>query len=127
MDSTTEALTPRVHLFGFVLAIVGGAVAAGVTGFLYHLLANEAGFDYIIAIAAILGAIVGGVVGFAARLGQLRAVGLAVLIAALFGVAGYAARYFFEFNDTIETIAQEGVDAGFEREDARQQVLAGLA
>jgi hypothetical protein len=127
VDSTTEALTPRFNLFGFVLAIVGGAVAAGVTGFLYHLLANEAGFDYIIAIAVILGAIIGGVVGLAARIGRLRAVGLAALIAALFGVAGYTARYFFEFNDTVETITQEGVDAGFEREDARQQVLDGLA
>jgi len=47
MDSTTEALTPKFTPIGFVLAIVGGAIAAGVTGYVYFLVANKVGVDYI--------------------------------------------------------------------------------
>jgi hypothetical protein len=131
MDSTTEALTPKFNLFGFVLAVVGGALAAGGMGFLYHLVANKAGFDYIIALAAILGAIVGFVVGRAGRIGGLRAVTLVMLVAFVFGVGGYAARYFFEFNDVVETavqeVAQEASASGVSLAEVRQFMLDELA
>jgi len=51
-----------------VLAIAGGAIVAGVTGYVYFLVANKVGVDYIIAIAAIPGWIVGMGVGLAAKI-----------------------------------------------------------
>lgn len=127
MDSTTEALTPRFHLLGFVLALVGGAVAAGATGYLYFLVANKAGVDYIIAIAAILGWIVGTAVGLLAKVGQLRAMLVVLAVAFVLGVAGYAARYFFEFNDFIDTIVREEAPADMSPDVAREILLQGLA
>ncbi len=131
MDATTEALTPTVSPRGLVLALVGGAVAAGVMGFIYHLIANKAGLDYIIALAAILGAVVGFVVGQVSRVGGLRALMVVTVIAFVFGVAGYAARYYFELNDQIETAMQEfAVDAeasGVSLDELRGFILAGLA
>jgi len=120
MDIATEALTPKFTLPGFILAIVGGAIAAGATGFAYHLIANKVGVDYIIALAAVLGLVVGSVVGLAARIGRMRAAMTVAVIGFVFGVAGYAARYIFEFNEFVDSAAQE---VGASRED----LLAFLA
>jgi len=112
MDATTEALTPRLTPLGLVLAVAGGATAAGVMGFVYHQVANKAGIDFIIALAVIVGAAVGLAVGVASRLGGLRAMTVVAVVAFVFGVVGYAARYFFQFNEEVETIVQEvGADA----------------
>lgn len=127
MDNTTEALTPKTTPFGLVLAIVGGALAAVVMGFVYHLVANKVGIDYILALAVIVGLAVGTVVGFAARLGKMRAAMVAAVIAFVFGVGGYAARYVFEFNNWIDTIIQENAPAGMEYEVARDLLMSGLA
>ena len=132
LDSTTEALTPKITPLGLLLALVGGVVAAGVMGFAYHLIANKAEIDYIIVFAILLGAVVGFVTGRAGRLGGLRAVLPVVLIAFVLGVGAYAARYFFEYNDAIESAVQEimqdpqlagNVSAG----EVRQFLLEGLA
>ena len=106
MDATAEALTPKFNAIGLMLAIVGGAVTAVIGGYLYFLLANKAQIDYIIIIAALLGALVGAVVGAAARIGRLRVPLIVLLIAFVFGVGGYAARYFFEYNDTVSLVAE---------------------
>jgi uncharacterized membrane protein YeaQ/YmgE (transglycosylase-associated protein family) len=131
MDSTTEALTPKLNPMGLLITIVAGAVAAGVMGFVYHLVANKAGIDYIIALAAIMGAVVGFVVGQAARMGGLRALLVVTLVAFVFGVAGYAARYFFEYNDQIESAVQEvaadAEAAGVTLDEVRAFMLEGLA
>jgi len=131
MDATTEALTPRLTPLGLVLAVAGGATAAGVMGFVYHQVANKAGIDFIIALAVIVGAAVGLAVGVASRLGGLRAMTVVAVVAFVFGVVGYAARYFFQFNEEVETIVQEvGADAqaaGVSLDDVREAVLADLA
>jgi hypothetical protein len=114
-----------------VLAIGGGAIAAGIMGFVYHLVANKAGIDYIIALSAILGAVVGFIVGQASRIGGLRALLVVTVIAFVFGVAGYVARYFFEFNDQIDTAVQEVIQdataAGFTADEVRQLMLEEVA
>jgi len=131
MDSTTEALTPKLNPMGLAITIVAGAVAAGVMGFVYHLVANKVGIDYIIALALIMGAVIGFVVGHAARISGLRLLLIVTIIAFASGVTGYAARYFFEYNDQIETAVQEvaadAQAAGVTLDEVRAFFLDGLA
>jgi len=131
MDSTTEALTPKLNPMGLVITIVAGAISAGVMGFVYHLVANKAGIDYIIALALIMGAVIGFVVGYAARMSGLRLLLIVTIVAFVSGVAGYAARYFFEYNDQIESAVQEvaadAQAAGVTLDEVRAFFLDNLA
>jgi hypothetical protein len=108
MNTTTDQmLESKFNLIGLILAIVGGAIAAVAMGYVYFLVANKVQIDYIIVLALVVGAIVGFVVGLLAKAGGLRATFIVFIIAFIFGVVGYGARYFFELNDTISTIVDQ--------------------
>jgi hypothetical protein len=132
VDSTTEALTPKVTPLGLLLAAIGGVVAAGIMGFVYHLVANKVEIDYIIVFAVVLGAVVGFVVGLLGRLGGLRAALPVVVIGFVCGVGAYVARYVFEYNDVIDTAVQEvmqdpNVAGGVSADEVRSFILDGFA
>jgi hypothetical protein len=122
MDATTEALTPKFNLLGLILAIVGGAIAAGITGYLYFLIANKLQIDYILVVAIVLGVGVGAVVGLAGKLGRLRMPLVVFIVAFVFGMAGYVVRYYLEYNDVVETVAQQ---QGLSHADVMSQVNFG--
>ena len=117
MNTNAEQMfESKFNFGGLILAIIGGILAAAAMGYAYFLVANKVGIDYIIALAVIVGIVVGAVVGALAKIGRLRVTLIVFMIAFVFGLAGYAARYFFEYNDAIEQIMQEN---GL----TRQQVL----
>ncbi len=108
MNTTTDQmLESKFNLVGLILAIVGGAIAAVAMGYVYFLVANKVHIDYIIVLALVVGAIVGAVVGLLAKAGGLRATVIVFMIAFVFGVIGYGARYYFELNDTLNTIIDQ--------------------
>jgi hypothetical protein len=79
----------------------------------------------------ILGAIVSLAVGQLARVGGPRSAGMAMLIAVLFGFGGYAARYYFEFNDIVDSavqgVADEAKASGVSPDQVRQLMLEALS
>ena len=123
MDSAVKTVAPKFTLLGFVLAILGGVVAAGVIGYAYFFVANVIGFDLIIVLAVFCGFAVGWVVGVAARVGRLRSSLVVILVGLVFGVAGYGARYFFEFNALVRAVVEENTLPGESTEDTRAEFL----
>ena len=120
MNTTDQMLQPKFNPIGLVLAIVGGAVVAAAMGYLYFLVANKAKIDYIIVLAIVIGAVVGAVVGRLAAAGGFRVTLIVFLVGLVFGVGGYAARYYFEFDDTVSTLATE-------TGESRETILRQLA
>jgi len=123
MDSAVKTVAPKFTLLGLVLAILGGVVAAGVIGYAYFFVANVIGFDLIIVLAVFCGFAVGWIVGVAARMGRLRSSLVVILVGLVFGVAGYGARYFFEFNALVQAVVEENTLPGESTEDTRAEFL----
>lgn len=123
MNSTVEAPASKFTLAGFVLAILGGVVSTGVAGYVYFFVANVIEFDLIIALAIIMGFAIGWVVGTAARVGRLRSSLVLMLVGLIFGIAGYGARYFFEFNALVEMVVEEGASLGESPDETRTEFL----
>jgi hypothetical protein len=123
MVTQAEFSTRRFTLPGFLLALIGGAVAAAAAGYAYFFIAIELGFDVIIVIAALLGAAVGWIVGLAARIGRFRSSFMLILLGFLFGVASYGGRYYFEFNDFVAYVVEEETTRGVSADETRQEFL----
>jgi hypothetical protein len=119
MNTTDQMLAPKFNFIGLILALIGGAIAAAAMGYAYFLVANKAQIDYVIVLAIVIGAVVGAVVGRLAAAGGLRVTLIVFLVAFVFGVGGYAARYFFEFEDTINTVVEQ---TGSNREAVLRQL-----
>jgi hypothetical protein len=124
MNTTDQMLQPKFNPIGLVLAIIGGAAAAAAMGYLYFMLANDKfnigrSFDYVVILAIVIGAVVGAVVGRLAVVGGFRMTLIVFLIAFVFGVGGYAARYYFEFEDTVNAVIEQ---SGSNREAVLNQL-----
>lgn len=124
MDNVTGTPASKFTLPGFALAILGGVVAAGVFGYVHFFIANVIGFDLIIVLAIFMGAAIGWVVGTAARIGRLRSSLVVLLVGLIFGIAGYGARYFYEFNTLVEMVVEEETSLGGSLDETRAEFLA---
>ena len=122
MDKATQ-VPPKFTLLGFVLAIAGGAIATGVVGYGHYFIANVIGFDLIILLPIFMGFAIGWLVGAAARLGRLRSSLVVILVGLIFGLAGYGARYVFEFNALIDAVVEEHTLSGGSPDETRAEFL----
>ncbi len=130
MNRTIEASRPQAAMpgcllgvFGFIVAAITGAISAVAIGYAYFFVANRIGFDFILVVAPFVGAAVGWAIGIAARLVRFRFWPVLLLVGFTFSTAGYAARYYFEFNDLVETIVNEEARTGSSVDETRQAFL----